>query len=101
MLAEQPSGAVVLVERDARALDAFVLHLLVDEGKRRRLLIVLGEVDDGRRQRRGIARLGGFRLGEDRRAEGSSETAAGQDGTAKFAQQGKGKCRHEHLQDTL
>ena len=65
VLAEQPAGAVVLVERDARALDAFVLHLLVDEGKRRRLLIVLGEVDDGRRQRRGIARLGGFRLGEE------------------------------------
>ena len=37
VLAEQATGPVVLVERDARALDALVLHLFVDERKRRRL----------------------------------------------------------------
>ncbi len=98
VLTDQPAGAIVLLERDARALDAFVLHLLVDEGKRRRLLIVLGEIDDRRRQRgRRLGSAGCAAFGSASRVSPDAATSdpARTAGAHKAAQGRQRGYRHE------
>ena len=61
VLADQAPGAIVLLQRNARALHAGVGDDLVDQRERRRLVVVLAEIDDGRDEVRLVGRLGSLR----------------------------------------